>query len=115
MSRLESRNFKVSSRLGLEAMMFHLGLEAMMFHLGLEAMSGLGLGRFGPRSSSAIKLTSEDCMLATHQPSLACFGEGTLCHAPSFTLPFSKKKRCCVITEICQTHLIDFTVYGSTF
>ena len=39
-----SRNFKVSSRLGREAMMSRLGLEAMM--------SRLGLGRFGPRSSS---------------------------------------------------------------
>ena len=37
-----SRNFKVSSRLGLEAMMSRLGLEAMMSRLG----------RFGPRSSS---------------------------------------------------------------
>ena len=46
MSRLESRNFKVSSRLGLEAMMSRLGLEAMM--------SRLGLGRFGPRSSSGV-------------------------------------------------------------
>ena len=36
-----SRNFKVSSRLGLEAMMSRLGLEAMMSRLG----------RFGPRSS----------------------------------------------------------------
>ena len=47
MSRLESRDFKVSSRLGLEAMMSRLGLEAMM--------SRLGLGRFGFRFSSAIK------------------------------------------------------------
>ena len=39
-----SRNFKISSRLGREAMMSRLGLEAMM--------SRLGLGRFGPRSSS---------------------------------------------------------------
>ena len=39
-----SRNFKVLSRLGLEAMMSRLGLEAMM--------SRLGLGRFGSRSSS---------------------------------------------------------------
>ena len=44
-SRLESRNFKVSSR--LEAMMSRLGLEAMM--------SSLGLGRFGPRYSSGAK------------------------------------------------------------
>ena len=43
MSRLESCNFKVSSRLGLEAMMSRLGFEAMMSRLG----------RFGPRSSSA--------------------------------------------------------------
>ena len=37
MSRLESRNFKVSSRLGLEAMMSRLG-------------------RFGPRSSSGTQV-----------------------------------------------------------
>ena len=36
-----SRNFKVSSHLGREAMMSRLGLEAMMSRLGL-----------GPRSSS---------------------------------------------------------------
>ena len=46
MSRLESRNFKLSSCLGFEAMMSRLGLEAMMSHLGL--------GRFGPRSSSVM-------------------------------------------------------------
>ena len=35
MSRLVSRNFKASSRLGLEAMMSRLGLEAMMFRFVL--------------------------------------------------------------------------------
>ena len=43
-SRLVSRNFKVLSRLGLEAMMSRLDLENMMSRLG----------RFGPRSSSAL-------------------------------------------------------------
>ena len=43
-----SRNFKVSYRLSLEAMMSRLGLEAMM--------SRPGFGRFGPRSNSGMMI-----------------------------------------------------------
>ena len=55
MSRLVSRNFKVSSCLGLEAMMSRFGLEVMMYRLGL--------GRFGPRSSSGLEKRSRCLMV----------------------------------------------------